>query len=174
MAVGTATSSTTGTRTGSWNRSTTPFARSRLLLEDTGSGIAWGDVDDDGDLDLYVAGLRGGRLWRNEGIGTGGNREGPLLLRNDCERSGASLTVRLEGPEGLRRGARVEVEAGGRVQVRWYQTDASFLSAHAPELIVGLGDATAARRVTVRWTDGSLSAAHDVAPGRIVLRYGEP
>ncbi len=55
-----------------------PGDRGRTLVEDTGSGIAWGDYDHDGDWDLYVvnfAGPLGGpahpeggnRLYRNDG-----------------------------------------------------------------------------------------------------------
>jgi len=52
-----------------------PGARQRLLPEDTGSGLAWGDFDGDGDWDLYAVNIPGSdptevgtnRLFRNEG-----------------------------------------------------------------------------------------------------------
>lgn len=49
-----------------------PGARARLLTEDTGSGLAWGDYDGDGDPDLYLVNLAGegetgwNRLFRND------------------------------------------------------------------------------------------------------------
>ncbi|MDP6740023.1 MAG: VCBS repeat-containing protein, partial [Planctomycetota bacterium] len=52
-----------------------PGARQRLLPEDTGSGLAWGDFDGDGDWDLYAVNIPGSdpteigtnRLFRNDG-----------------------------------------------------------------------------------------------------------
>ena len=54
-----------------------PGARNRLLTEDTGSGLAWGDYDSDGDFDLYLVNFRAqsapagtdsrNRLYRNDG-----------------------------------------------------------------------------------------------------------
>jgi hypothetical protein len=55
-----------------------PGHRSRILTEDTGSGAAWGDIDDDGDWDLYIVNFPGpqasdhgvacwNRLYRNDG-----------------------------------------------------------------------------------------------------------
>lgn len=55
-----------------------PGRRSRTLTEDTGSGAAWGDIDNDGDWDLYVVNFPGpeetdrgpdcwNRLYRNDG-----------------------------------------------------------------------------------------------------------
>lgn len=56
-----------------------PGERGRTLPEDTGSGLAWGDFDGDGDFDLYVVNFTaplgavptdegGNRLWRNDGV----------------------------------------------------------------------------------------------------------
>jgi len=56
-----------------------PAVRSRILPEDTGAGLAWGDVDGDGDFDLYIVNFPGdseesgevnwNRLYRNDGEG---------------------------------------------------------------------------------------------------------
>jgi len=57
-----------------------PGPRGRTLPEDTGSGIAWGDVDGDGDFDLYAVNIPG--PWGAPADPTGLDR----LFRNDGER----------------------------------------------------------------------------------------
>lgn len=113
-------------------------------------GLAVADYDRDGDVDIALA--------INQGA--------PVLLRNDSAREGRrSLTVVLARREAVARGARVEVHHGGRVQVRWWAADVSYLSGHAAELVFGLGaeaDApsetpAADARVRVVWMDGRVS-----------------
>ncbi len=95
-------------------------------LSEVSRGLAFGDVDNDGDPDLLV-----------------GNNDGPLrLLRNDAPRAGRwlGLEVQLPGKSGRRDalGARVIVSAGGRRLFRRVQTGGSYLSARDPRLQIGL------------------------------------
>ncbi len=115
-------------------------------------GLAAADYDRDGDVDLAVS----------------VNQGSPVLLRNDTPRDGRrSLAVVLEAPEALARGSRVEVVHGSRRQVRWWAADVSYLSAHAAELVFGLGDSPQADLVRVHWMDGRISELRDVADIRI-------
>ncbi len=64
-------------------------------------------------------------------------------------------------------GARVEATVAGTVHTRWMQpTSQGSFSASAPELVVGLGPATAAERLRVVWPDGSETVHEGLAAGR--------
>lgn len=104
-----------------------------------GRGLATGDYDNDGDIDVLVANLAGG----------------PLLLRNDTAAS-RHLTVRLRGRQSPRdgTGARLLLRAGGRTQVREAGTGGSYLSASDPRVHFGLGEAEAIESLTVQWPSG--------------------
>jgi hypothetical protein len=121
------------------------FTRARV-----GRGLAYGDIDRDGDLDLLMT--------------TNG---GPVtLLRNDVA-SGASrpnfLRVRLIGTGGNLDaiGARVTLQSGGRRQIRHVTTGSSYLSQSELTLTFGLGAETRVDRLTVRWPSG-VETEHDI------------
>jgi hypothetical protein len=116
-----------------------------------GRGLARGDTDNDGDLDLLMVENNGpAHLWRNDTASK--NR----WIGLDCRLSA-------EGSPAL--GARVEVTAGSRTQVRWVRTDGSYLSLHDPRLQVGIGSADAAA-VRVRWPDGRETEHRGLSAGR--------
>lgn len=117
-----------------------------------GRGLAVGDCDNDGRLDVLIANLEGP----------------PLLLRNETPDAGHILTLRLVGRKSPRdgTGARVTVHAGGRLQVREAGTGGSYLSASDPRVHFGLGTAAAADSVTVRWPSGIVQTLRNVPAGQ--------
>ena len=109
-------------------------------------GAAFGDIDNDGSMDILLT-----------------NNNGPArILRNRLPHRNW-LDVQVDGP-GLGIGARVSVKAAGLPELwRRVHTDASYLSASYPRVHFGLGDAKRIESVTVHWPDGSKDTYMDVA-----------
>jgi hypothetical protein len=121
-------------------------------------GLAAGDFDNDGRMDLLVSALD----------------EPPSLLRNEG-RTDTWLTVVCEDPRGGTApiGARVTVTVGGRRMTRDIASGDSYASSHDPRPHFGLGGATKADEVVVRWPDGTRSVRRNVPAGQfLVVRKG--
>jgi len=105
-----------------------------------GRGAAYGDYDNDGDLDVFVV-----------------NHGGPgVLLRNEDGNRKHWLQVRLEGRRSNRTavGAKLRLVAGNQVQVREAGAQSSYLSQNTPIEHFGLGDRTEADTLVVVWPSG--------------------
>jgi hypothetical protein len=121
-------------------------------------GCAFGDFDNDGDVDVLI--------WNMN--------EPPSLLRNDVSSGGHWLKVRLEGVQTNRSaiGSRVTVRYGDRLQAQEVTAQASFVSVNDKRLHFGLGDSTSAE-ITVRWTNGSIERVGEVpADCLVTIREG--
>jgi tetratricopeptide (TPR) repeat protein len=124
-----------------------------------GRGVAAGDLDNDGKLDLVVV-----------------HRDRPAAVLHNRTRGGHFLGLRLHGTRSGNSpvGARVVCRAGGRVAVRWLTSGTSYLSSSDPRLWFGLGSAVKADRLEVHWPSGTQQAWSDVTADRILdLREGD-
>jgi len=103
-------------------------------------GLAIGDYDNDGDLDVLITALDAP----------------PILLRNDSP-GGAWITIVCEipgrGTDPI--GTVVTLTAGGRSQRRDIASGDSYMSSHDPRPHFGLGGAETVDRIDVRWPDGT-------------------
>jgi hypothetical protein len=107
----------------------------------TSRAAAFGDIDNDGGLDILVA-----------------NRDAaPHLLRNVVAGRGhwAMFVVR-DGRGSDALGAALTIRAGGRTVRRDVRSGYSYLAANDPRVHVGLGSGTAVESVDVRWVDGAV------------------
>jgi hypothetical protein len=119
-----------------------------------GRGLAWADFDNDGRPDLAFS-----------------HKNGPVaLLHNETQTDNNWLTLELvgDGQKSNRNaiGARVEIEYGGRRQVRFLNGGGSYLSANERRILAGLGAAGRAERVLVTWPSGKKQEFHDLEARR--------
>lgn len=140
-------------------RETSALAGPAFQIPEVSRGAAFGDIDNDGAIDIVVT-----------------NNNGPVrLLRNQIGR-GHWLIVKLESPQKNRFaiGAEVGVERRGAETLwRRVQADSSYLSASDMRVHFGLGDRSQIEGVLVRWPDGKKERFRNVKPDCIVtLRQG--
>jgi len=125
-----------------------------LAVEQVSRGAAFGDYDNDGDIDIFVVNLDASAT----------------LLRNDFE-VGNGLVVQLLSSVGNRDvlGARVRLEADGKSQWRTINGASSYLSYNDIRAHFGLGAAKRADIIEIIWPDGTRRKIEAVPANSLLL-----
>ncbi len=140
-------------------REVTARAGPGVLSPKSSRGCAFGDFDNDGDIDVLVMNMN----------------EPPQLLRNDYNdgrKRGPNnwLEVKLTGTKSNRSaiGARVLVRAGSRTQAQEVASQSSYYSHNDLRLHFGMGANRKADQIEIRWPGGQTEIIKDVAVNQIV------
>jgi hypothetical protein len=127
---------------------------SPLMQERVGRGVAFGDIDNDGDVDIVVNDLDGS----------------PQLLRNDGGNSSNSVLIKTIGVNSNRDGigARVKVVSGDLTQIDEVRSGGSYISQNDLRLHFGLEKRTSIDLLEVRWPSGVIDKVTDLSANRIL------
>ena len=123
------------------------FARPKV-----GRGLAYGDFDRDGDLDVLMT-----------------TNNGPAyLFRNDQEAGNKSIRFKLVGTKSNRDaiGAVVRVHYNGVSQMRMVKSGSSYLSQSELPVTFGLGRRDEVERVTIEWPNGKMEEFGKLGAGK--------
>ncbi|HEV2491935.1 MAG TPA: CRTAC1 family protein [Terriglobia bacterium] len=117
-------------------------------------GVAFGDFDNDGDVDIVINNVN----------------DSPTLLRNNVDGKNRWLKVKTVGTRSNRTGlgARVKVVTGEHVQIDEVRSGGSYISQNDLRLHFGMGSAAKADRVEIHWPSGLVDRLKDVETNQVV------
>ena len=130
-------------------------AGAAILAEDLGRGCAFGDFDNDGDVDVLVNNLDGP----------------PTLLRNDGGNGNHAVLLKLVGTRSNRSaiGARVVASVGGHRQTAEVMSGSGYYSQNDLRLHFGLGRAAKVDAVEVAWPSGLKETLRDLPANHLFV-----
>lgn len=135
-----------------------PRGGTKTLLIETSRAAAFGDLDNDGDIDIVIS-----------------NFDARVqVLRNIAGNRGNWIMFRVINARGMNAiGASVRVNTNGTKQWRTVQRAYSYCASNDPRVHFGLGSAKSVQEILVRWPGGVEEIFDPVKPGRIhELREG--
>ncbi len=111
-------------------------------------GAAFGDLDNDGQIDVVVEDLD----------------SQPMVLKNEGDKSNHWITLELAAKQGnpLAIGARIKVTTGKVMQTEEIRSGGSYLSQNDLRVHFGLGKATKVDSIEIRWNSGKIETLKDI------------
>ncbi len=133
----------------------------RTLPPRSGRGVAFGDYDNDGDIDVLIV----------------NKNSSPILLRNDGGNRNNWMEIRAEGVKSNRSGigARITVAAGGQKRIFDVRNNESYLSSNDIRVPIGMGNLKQADSIEIRWPNGHIDRTENVQVNKFYwAREGDP
>lgn len=126
-----------------------------VLERHSSRGLAWGDMDNDGSIEIAI----------------NNQNEAPSLLKLGTNPPGHWVLLQLVGTRSNRSGigARVKLMAGGHAQFGEVRSGGSYLSQNDLRLHFGLGAASQIDEIEIKWPSGIKQVVKDVADDRVVV-----
>ena len=125
---------------------------SAVMRPEPSRGAAFGDLDNDGRIDVVVENIDGK----------------PLILYNEGSSANHWITLQLTGTKSNRAaiGAKIKLTAGGMTQIDEIRSGGSYLSQNDLRVHFGLGSATKIDSVEIRWPSGMIDTLKNLSADR--------
>ena len=126
-----------------------------LAYENVGRGAAFGDFDNDGDMDLFIV----------------NNCGKAVLLRNEGGNKNNWLEIKLEGTKSNRSaiGARIKIVSGSVSQIREVNNQSSYLSQNSLTQHFGLAKYNKIDTLEIRWPSGLIQSFQNISINKRIL-----
>ena len=126
-----------------------------VMTNISGRGAAFGDFDNDGDMDIVINPVNAV----------------PELIRNDSKTDNHWIAIQLVGTKSNRDGigARLKVTTDDGTQTEEARSSNSYYSHNDSRLHFGLGNSKTAKKIEIAWPSGQIDALNNIAANQFII-----